>query len=65
MMPTGGVNLDTAADFLKAGACALGIGSSLVEKDAVASGNLARLETLARQYVQLVRDTRAAMQAAE
>jgi len=65
MMPTGGVNLDTAADFLKAGACALGIGSSLVEKDAVASGNLERIETLARQYVQIVRDTRAALQAAE
>jgi 2-dehydro-3-deoxyphosphogluconate aldolase/(4S)-4-hydroxy-2-oxoglutarate aldolase len=64
MMPTGGVNLETAADFLQAGACALGIGSSLVEKEAVATGDLARIETLARQYVQIVRDTRAAMQAA-
>ena len=32
LMPTGGVNLDTASSFLKAGACALGIGGSLVEK---------------------------------
>src|SRR5262245_51900962 len=31
LMPTGGVNLETAAAFLKAGACALGVGSSLVE----------------------------------
>src|SRR5436309_2227122 len=40
MMPTGGVNLDTAEEFLKAGACALGIGGSLVEPKAVASGDL-------------------------
>ena len=63
MMPTGGVNLETAADFLRAGACALGIGGSLVEKEAVASGDLNRIESLARQYVQIVRETRAAMSA--
>ena len=61
MMPTGGVNLDTAADFLRAGACALGIGGSLVEKEAVANGDLARIESLARQYVQIVQETRAGM----
>lgn len=55
LMPTGGVNLDTAAAFLQAGACALGVGGSLVEPQAVASGNMARIETLARQYVQIVR----------
>jgi 2-dehydro-3-deoxyphosphogluconate aldolase/(4S)-4-hydroxy-2-oxoglutarate aldolase len=59
MMPTGGVNLETAADFLRAGACALGIGGSLVEPKAVASGDLKRIETLARQYIQIVRDARA------
>ena len=31
VMPTGGVDLTTAATFLKAGACCLGIGSQLVE----------------------------------
>ena len=61
LMPTGGVNLDTAADFLKAGACALGIGGSLVESKALTDRNLQRIETLARHYVQIVRDTRAAM----
>ena len=61
LMPTGGVNLETAADFLKAGACALGLGSSLVEPAAVASGDLKRIESLARQYIELVRSTRAAM----
>jgi 2-dehydro-3-deoxyphosphogluconate aldolase/(4S)-4-hydroxy-2-oxoglutarate aldolase len=58
MMPTGGVNLETAAEFLRAGACALGIGSSLVEATAVSSGNMQRIEMLARQYVQIVRETR-------
>jgi len=59
LMPTGGVNLDTAAAFLKAGACALGVGGSLVEPNAVAAGDLKRIESLARQYVEIVRRTRA------
>ncbi len=58
LMPTGGVNLDTAADFLRAGACALGIGSALIEGSAVNSGDYQRIESLARQYVEIVRDTR-------
>ena len=61
LMPTGGVNLETAAAFLKAGACALGLGSSLVEPKAVAAGDLKRIESLARQYVEIVRATRAAL----
>lgn len=60
LMPTGGVNLQTAAAFLRAGACALGLGSALVEPQAVAAGDLARIESLARQYVEIVRTTRAA-----
>jgi len=59
LMPTGGVNLDTAATFLKAGACALGVGGSLVEAKAIANRDLARIESLAKQFVQIVRDTRA------
>ena len=58
LLPTGGVNLQTAAEFLRAGACALGIGGSLVEPKAVAAGDLARIESLARQYVEIVRDVR-------
>lgn len=60
MMPTGGVNLATAADFLNSGACALGIGGSLVESKAVAERNLERIESLARQYVEIVQQTRTA-----
>jgi len=58
LMPTGGVNLDTARDFLNAGACAFGVGGALVESKAVEAGDLGRIEALAKQYVQIVRDTR-------
>ncbi len=58
MMPTGGVNLATAEDFLRAGACCLGIGGSLVEPRAVASGDFGRLRDLAGQYSALVRKSR-------
>jgi 2-dehydro-3-deoxyphosphogluconate aldolase/(4S)-4-hydroxy-2-oxoglutarate aldolase len=57
-MPTGGVNLQTAADFLRAGACALGIGGALVEAKAVAAGDMQRIQSLAQQYVRIVRETR-------
>lgn len=55
LMPTGGVNLDTAADFLRCGAFALGVGSSLVDPKAVAAGKLGEIEKLARQFVDIVR----------
>ena len=58
MMPTGGVSLETVADFLRAGACALGVGGSLVEPQAVETGDLKRIESLARQFVQIVQQTR-------
>jgi 2-dehydro-3-deoxyphosphogluconate aldolase/(4S)-4-hydroxy-2-oxoglutarate aldolase len=54
LMPTGGVNLDTAADFLSAGACALGVGSSLVDQKALAAGDMKKIESLARQFVEVV-----------
>jgi 2-dehydro-3-deoxyphosphogluconate aldolase / (4S)-4-hydroxy-2-oxoglutarate aldolase len=58
LMPTGGVDLNTAADFLKAGACCLGIGSQLVEPKAVAERNFDGIRDLARQYVGIVKKTR-------
>ena len=61
MMPTGGVNLQTLPDFLKAGACAVGLGGSLVEKQALQTGDLDRIRSLAAQYVELVRTTRREM----
>src|SRR5207237_6805501 len=59
MMPTGGVDLTTAAAFLKAGACCLGVGSQLVEPAAVARRDFERIRDLARQYVAVVKQARA------
>jgi 2-dehydro-3-deoxyphosphogluconate aldolase/(4S)-4-hydroxy-2-oxoglutarate aldolase len=59
LMPTGGVDLNTAAAFLRAGACCLGVGSSLVDKDAVAKGDMSRIRQLAEAFVRIVRETRA------
>lgn len=58
ILPTGGVDLKTLPDFLKAGACAVGLGGQLVEKSAVESGNMTRIRELAAQYVALVKQTR-------
>jgi 2-dehydro-3-deoxyphosphogluconate aldolase/(4S)-4-hydroxy-2-oxoglutarate aldolase len=58
LMPTGGVDLHTAGDFLRAGACCLGIGGQLVETKAVVAGDFDRLRTLARQYAAIVRQAR-------
>jgi 2-dehydro-3-deoxyphosphogluconate aldolase/(4S)-4-hydroxy-2-oxoglutarate aldolase len=59
LMPTGGVDLTTAADFLKAGACCLGVGGQLVEPKALAARDFGRVTELARQYVEIVRRVRA------
>src|SRR4051812_5920868 len=55
VMPTGGVDLTTAAAFLKAGACCLGVGSQMVEPKAVAERNFERIRDLASQYAGVVR----------
>jgi len=51
LMPTGGVNLDTLEAFVRAGACAVGLGTALVEPQAVRAGDMARISDLAAQYV--------------
>lgn len=61
LLPTGGVNLETLPAFLKAGACAVGLGSALVESKAVETGDMARIRSLAGQYVALLKKTRAEM----
>ncbi len=58
IMPTGGVDLNTAMDFLKAGACCLGVGGQLVEAKAVAERNFDRIRDLARQYAAIVKQFR-------
>jgi 2-dehydro-3-deoxyphosphogluconate aldolase/(4S)-4-hydroxy-2-oxoglutarate aldolase len=65
MVPTGGVNLDTAADFIHAGADALGIGGELVSAAACQSGNLSVITDAARLYVDIVREARRAATASK
>jgi 2-dehydro-3-deoxyphosphogluconate aldolase/(4S)-4-hydroxy-2-oxoglutarate aldolase len=64
MVPTGGVNLETAADFLNAGADALGIGGELISAAALKSGNMPAITDAARQYVALVQKWRQSKQSA-
>lgn len=61
IVPTGGVDLGTAADFLKAGCAALGVGSSLVSAEILKTRNWAELTRVAAEFVRIVRETRAAM----
>jgi len=60
LLPTGGVNLETLPAFIKAGACAVGVGSSLVDPQAIRDGNFGRLRDLAAQYVQALKTARGA-----
>jgi 2-dehydro-3-deoxyphosphogluconate aldolase/(4S)-4-hydroxy-2-oxoglutarate aldolase len=59
LIPTGGVSLKTAADFIRAGAMALGVGADLVDPKALREGNTALLTERARQFLEIVRVTRA------
>jgi 2-dehydro-3-deoxyphosphogluconate aldolase/(4S)-4-hydroxy-2-oxoglutarate aldolase len=62
MIPTGGVNLNTAAEFIQAGSAALGIGGELVSAAALQSGNTSEIVETARKFVTIVRETRQQMQ---
>jgi len=64
MIPTSGVNLETAADFIRAGADALGVGGELVSPAAIKSGNLHEITNAARRYLELVREARNGSQSA-
>src|SRR3984957_1078634 len=60
MIPTGGVNLSTAAEFLHAGAAALGIGGELVSPSALASGDASPIVEAARAFLAIVKEVREA-----
>ena len=59
MIPTGGVNLETIGDFLKAGACAAGVGGELVDVQSMKQGRFDVLEERARQFLAAVAKARA------
>jgi len=59
LVPTGGVSLKTAADFIKAGAMALGVGADLVDTKALRENHDEVITERARQFLEIVREARA------
>ena len=59
LIPTGGVNLDNAADFIRAGASAIAVGGNLVDALTVRNEDWATLEERARQFSEVVAAARA------
>ena len=55
MMPTGGVTLTNAGDWLKAGACAVGVGSALLDNQAIAENNFSLLTENAKTLMQSIK----------
>jgi 2-dehydro-3-deoxyphosphogluconate aldolase/(4S)-4-hydroxy-2-oxoglutarate aldolase len=60
LLPTGGVNLDTIAALIEAGAVAVGVGGELVSKSAIAAGDFSRITVLARKFVDALERAREA-----
>ena len=63
LIPTGGVNTANAAEFIAAGAFALGVGADLVDAAALRAGNLEKITSAARELVQAVASARASARA--
>ncbi len=61
LVPTGGVNLDTAAEFIQAGAAALGVGGELVQAEALKSNKPEIIVENARRFLAIVKQARAQM----
>lgn len=64
LVPTGGVNLNTAGEFIEAGAVALGVGGELVHVEALKAGKPEIIVENARRFLAMVSETRARMSAA-
>jgi 2-dehydro-3-deoxyphosphogluconate aldolase/(4S)-4-hydroxy-2-oxoglutarate aldolase len=58
LIPTGGVNQSTAADFIKAGAEAIGVGADLVDLVAIREGRASDITSAAKKYLEIVADAR-------
>ena len=58
LVPTGGITVENAAEFLDAGCAALGIGSALVSKDILANADWPELTRRAEQFVAAVKAAR-------
>lgn len=64
-VPTGGVNLNTAAEFIEAGSVALGVGGELVQAEALKSRKPEIIAENARRFLEVVRQTRLRLVAAK
>jgi 2-dehydro-3-deoxyphosphogluconate aldolase/(4S)-4-hydroxy-2-oxoglutarate aldolase len=58
LMPVGGVDLNTAADFIRKGAAALGVGSSLINQKLLDTGDMAELTRRAAAFIEEVKKGR-------
>lgn len=58
MVPTGGVNLATCGEFLKAGACAVGVGGELIDAATIHAGKFEVFEERARQFTAAIAKAR-------
>jgi 2-dehydro-3-deoxyphosphogluconate aldolase/(4S)-4-hydroxy-2-oxoglutarate aldolase len=63
-IPTGGVNLNTAGEFLKAGACAVAVGADLIDDKTIREGRFEIFEERARKYLEVVAKAREEMKSA-
>ena len=61
MIPTGGVSLTTAGDFLKAGASAVAVGGELVDAKTIKEGNYAIFTERAKRFLEVVKTARTEM----
>jgi 2-dehydro-3-deoxyphosphogluconate aldolase/(4S)-4-hydroxy-2-oxoglutarate aldolase len=61
LIPTGGVSLSTAGDFLKAGACAVAVGGELVDAKTIREERFEVFEERARQFLEVIRKAREEM----
>lgn len=60
LIPTGGVDQTTAAEFIKAGAEAIGVGADLVDLNAIREGRATDITNAAKRYLEIVREARQA-----
>ncbi len=58
LMPTGGVSLENAGDWIRAGAVAIGVGGALVDPKLVAAGNYGGITERAKRFIERVRTAR-------
>ena len=61
LIPTGGVTLETASQYLRCGAVALGVGSDLVNASALAQGKPEIITDTAKKYLEIIRQERSRM----